>query len=45
MAIGGAFQAAQGIMALFGTESAAVQKAIQNVIVGTRYNEWSSDCS
>lgn len=32
MAIGGAFQAAQGAMALFGTESAAVQKAIQNVI-------------
>ena len=31
-AIGGAFQAAQGAMALFGTESAAVQKAIQNVI-------------
>jgi hypothetical protein len=31
-AIGGAFQAAQGAMALFGTDSAAVQKAIQNVI-------------
>jgi hypothetical protein len=33
MAIGGAFQAAQGIMGLFGTESAAVQKAIQNVML------------
>ena len=31
-AIGGAFQASQGAMALFGTESEEVQKAIQNVI-------------
>lgn len=31
-AIAGGFQAAQGAMALFGTDSEAVQKAIQNVI-------------
>ncbi len=31
-AIGGAFQASQGAMALFGAESEQVQKAIQNVI-------------
>lgn len=31
-AIGGAFQASQGAMALFGSESEEVQKAIQNVI-------------
>ena len=31
-AIAGSFQAAQGAMALFGEDSAAVQKAIQNVI-------------
>lgn len=32
MAVGGAFQAAQGTMALFGTENEQVEKAIKNVI-------------